>query len=502
MPCEIWNSQEDLIIYPKQIDTTDLLHGTTLVIGDLHGNVIKFIYILIRYGLVRLDRGQADYDELLSICRISADTLAESDIERFFEILCAADYVNVLSLIILGDDLADRMYNDLLMLLLYSLLLDHCIHYQIILSNHGELGLRSIRAGYCIQEMVISGLNRNGTPYRISLQASLDYLWTLIDRQVVSLSTVRDLMDRVYKPFVCLIGYHPIQEGELILYTHAPVGILQMKEVMRAWHVRYDESSMAGMGRAIDQLNSKYRASIQLNVPALGPLDLSAELRIKALTPLLWQRELPEDFTLTLQDETWSLSLMHGHMGATPDWKGTDERPDFYKLYNLDTNLGKSLDSFQGLLLIGIISCSPLVECVPPTQPIRYRSTLFSNQSERRIKYLEIKFKQFVEFDSRLRRSLDASNSSVLIMDAFNKIFRHLHKKSEESLSSYYRVIEALPVFLSIKALASDLIDPMSRLSMALFSEYRATDGLVLMYRAEIEINAKIVLSDASFGPY
>lgn len=57
--------QVDLFKYPENIST--LKEGDELTIGDLHGNSIKFLFFLIKQGVLTLNHGEQDYNELVHI---------------------------------------------------------------------------------------------------------------------------------------------------------------------------------------------------------------------------------------------------------------------------------------------------------------------------------------------------------------------------------------------------------------------------------------------------
>lgn len=115
----------------------DIKSCNKIVIGDLHSNAFLFIDILIQYGIIKLKNGQYDYDKL------KESYLVSDQIDKFKysvgvyeEILKLSEYNSNLSLIFIGDTLADRGKSDYLILLIYEALSKNNVEYSIVISNH------------------------------------------------------------------------------------------------------------------------------------------------------------------------------------------------------------------------------------------------------------------------------------------------------------------------------------------------------------------------------
>ena len=66
----IFTTNEDLSQHPQTIGNAADIKNSMLAIGDLHGNAMKAIYFLIRYGVMTLEN-EADYETLHNIYTIS-----------------------------------------------------------------------------------------------------------------------------------------------------------------------------------------------------------------------------------------------------------------------------------------------------------------------------------------------------------------------------------------------------------------------------------------------
>ena len=352
MSCEFIESAEDLSVHPKSQVELDYKENYNFIIGDLHANCMKFIYILIRYGVMKLQNPTVAYEVLTNITNKSADSITAKDLARFRSILLIAEYQSNVSLTIIGDDLADRCQNDIFILLIYQALHMRDVPYTIILSNHNELFIRSIKSGVYIEELVEKGVRSDGTPYIINFQKSLENLWKLIDRQIISLDDVQEIIEEIYLPYVKIIGYQQLQEHQLILFTHAPVGLKEIEKACDAFAIEYNDHTTKDLSCSIDLLNLKYQETHSLT-----------RQQSKGIHPLLYRRSLKNDFNLTpTNNPSLHIHLFHGHVGEEPDWGEQTSYSDFEYLYNLDSNLGKGTEMNKGILKIAALHIPPQLE--------------------------------------------------------------------------------------------------------------------------------------------
>jgi hypothetical protein len=126
----------DLYKYPEL--TGYLLRDTNdqITVGDLHANPIKLVYSLLRHGVVTLDA--KNYTALTELYE-AAKPLTAEQLVAYRKILAAMHLHPEAKgrILLIGDELADRGQNDLLMLLLFERMRAVDINYEILLSNHG-----------------------------------------------------------------------------------------------------------------------------------------------------------------------------------------------------------------------------------------------------------------------------------------------------------------------------------------------------------------------------
>lgn len=131
----------DLDQYPDIIESDiKKLRGHSQTIGDLHGNTMKAISALITLGFIKF-KDKKDYSRLNKIYKKSSQNY--EDLESFEQILNRAIITNHEDLVcFIGDTTGDRGSSDLLNLILFKVLAEKNVNFNILLSNHDEWAIR------------------------------------------------------------------------------------------------------------------------------------------------------------------------------------------------------------------------------------------------------------------------------------------------------------------------------------------------------------------------
>ena len=110
MPGKLCVDDADIYSLPIQIKEPP---GTKITIGDLHGNAMKLIFVLVKHGFIR-GLTNEDYNEFVKIYQTPVDQIAKEHLDRFNAILdnSSLEFNNVCKLNMLGDEFADRGSND------------------------------------------------------------------------------------------------------------------------------------------------------------------------------------------------------------------------------------------------------------------------------------------------------------------------------------------------------------------------------------------------------
>lgn len=294
-------------------------------LGDMHGNALKLIHLLIKEGILSLSRH--DYNHIKLIYDRPVTQLSQDDLNDFEGILQNAVWKKPKLLRLLGDTLCDRGHNDYLTLLVLYQLEQQEVPYHVIMSNHD--------AGF-IQYM--AGQKPNVHPH-----PSLDELNFLKQ----SLGLQKDV-NNIYQNQV--IGhlkaldysYTPGADPAITVFTHAPVGLETIAAMARYLQLNDQISSPQALMRCIDAINQEFSHAIQ--TPQFIK-DLSNPNN--PFSHLIWNRLTPGRYCFIpqprLSTPTFSIRLVHGHVGS--------QEPSTANRINLDNNLGKS-DQFKNTPMI------------------------------------------------------------------------------------------------------------------------------------------------------
>ncbi len=247
-PCEMVYLDESIRVYPVVVGN---LIDKTLVIGDLHANAMKALYLLVRYGVLSFD-DHALFAEAWAIYDKPTAALTAEDLARFEEIVNGAAVLNLPGLInFIGDEFADRGKNDFFTALVFQKLHDSHVPYRIQLSNHGSYLLYYAETG------------RQQPELGPGQTASLDNYIALKHRLPGVEEKFMQLLVAAYKDHLCLIGYAQPVGGPVCLFTHAPIDNHTLQSLADYFCVIYDSSSVEGLVSSIDAINAAVSQFLQ-----------------------------------------------------------------------------------------------------------------------------------------------------------------------------------------------------------------------------------------------
>ncbi|RNC77554.1 metallophosphoesterase [Piscirickettsia salmonis] len=113
-----------------------------VVIGDAHGNPLKILQHLHNEGLITNYREL--YGQLL-------DSYKNNNVRAFIQLLEQLSFSGLeerqkTQIMLLGDLLADRGQNDIMMLSLFRVLTEQHVQYNVVFSNHDREFLRNLES--------------------------------------------------------------------------------------------------------------------------------------------------------------------------------------------------------------------------------------------------------------------------------------------------------------------------------------------------------------------
>ena len=319
----------------------DNLKQQSLTFGDMHGNAIKLIYLLIENGVMNLN--ESNYNHLNEIYKKQPHLLTPNDLEKFDSILHQARFHECGLIRLIGDELADRGNNDLFTLYILRVLHHHNIPFEIILSNHGIVALYKFDQNDEERKRCIIGVPG------FSMQISADNMWACLSKDNFEhiKKDALSIANHIYKPHLRLIGYHIASEQygkqELTLFTHAPIGLETVRALAEQLGIPYEDDSIEHLVNCINKMNEKISQLIALNqlrtlynpeITSSGPFH-----------QIFWARQLPFNFTLKPQGH-FVVNVVHGHVG--PDHLETYHE----NLTNLDGYYGKGPTLSKGYYFV------------------------------------------------------------------------------------------------------------------------------------------------------
>lgn len=282
----------NLYEYPKKHALEKLTPDRVLTVGDMHGNALKLIYILIRHQVLDIDESQ--YKELIRIYDTPVPQRAEkksnidpefdlrlkmyaNNMKQFAKIINDAfnkvDTKKVGRLRFLGDLISERGRNDYFTFKMIEWFFIKNIA-RILWSNHDYDAL--------IHIYNLSNPDKKINPWFLEehshFKQSLLNLIELIELKVVRLDWINHVIQNCYKPLLQLISYAR-EEGyhgkkHLTIYTHAPTKFTHsLQRAITHFMIKQNisEPSLSNIIHAIDAINRKLVESKELTNPQFRP---------------------------------------------------------------------------------------------------------------------------------------------------------------------------------------------------------------------------------------
>lgn len=320
--------------YPTPQNIASHPEGSAATVGDLHGNAIKFLQLLVCEGVI--DISPENYKKMVE-CYYNHGQKADNN---FF----LNQFKNCLSQIklkkpsvflrLIGDDLADRGLNDHLTLELFDCLKKLNAPFEVILSNHGFEFLKQFAKGLKSDELVL--LYQGGDS---SFGNSYYGLRNDLEKGLVSENDINKLMFESYLPNLKFLSYHITDDSNITIYSHAPIDPYKIQSLATLFDIEFRNGTVKELGETIDKINAEFARH-------MGNLTL-----MRSFMEML--KNNPEKFSILdnfINDRydavnaldskmNYKVQNIHGHVGerdvlavAPPGWT----------YVNLDTDLGKT----------------------------------------------------------------------------------------------------------------------------------------------------------------
>ncbi len=392
---------KDVNIYRLPDSNTQMILTSTLAkplevtLGDLHGNAMKLLYMLVEHGVIS-ELSEDTYRELVRIYLAHLDEdqryhypnidgiikaeLIEADLEKFRKIIADLE-INPNCLIrLIGSELCDKGNNDYFTMLILEKLRIETVPVKILFSNHSVQYIemyekiknliahynKPIDAAEFLQS-TIDNISMMNSPFYSRDVApgeqahSLQALGRIFAKGWVDLTEITTFVEQTYYEQLELISYSINRnKQEITLYTHAPIGLETIKEIAQKYKVAYQAGSINALSETIDNINVAFRADIKLNfVESFVPENFNFfeqnETAKNSLLRVIGNRHVNDSSKASLERPArlngYRLNFVHGH---------DEQYPNTPNSHNLYSNLGESESSYQGGYKVSVDNYEPL----------------------------------------------------------------------------------------------------------------------------------------------
>ncbi len=324
-------SIQQVNIYKKPVPIEHAFKITEATIGDLHGNIIKFVYFLIKQGIILMD--DAEFYRLVELYKTDPHVWTQDYID---ELACAVKSFVVINkdvlVRLLGDDVADRGQLDITILWFLAEFVRQGGLVQIHVSNHGFefiTYMESYLLNPAAQEIPLERfalLGRHENQYTVSL-ANLHFI---LKKEWVSKEQVRHLYETVYRPLLRVMTYSICPTtGETHLFSHAESGLETLTALGEYFDVDCTKHTVKNIIDSIEVKNhlfqKKYASVNQITISGCYNIkEMSNPLtKFSAMAHLVWRRvDYPERIhspgeleydTLNPDEPPRRIKWFHGH---------------------------------------------------------------------------------------------------------------------------------------------------------------------------------------------
>lgn len=344
----------DIYVKPEIHDTGLDSKLAEVTVGDLHGNMIKLLYFLVRYGIANISSD--DYDKLLKIYQTPLENIDKECLIQFNNILDRIVFQKGRMIRLLGDELADRGANDYFTLKLLEKLQLNKVPVEILLSNHSVEFIESYENEDRFHTTMV--------PYE-GICHSIESLQRLVDKEVISREEVLELANVGYKPALRALSYSLNEDqSEITIYSHAGIGLETIEKLAKSLNVPYLDSSAKKLAATIDNINRVFQGYATTNTvhtlysreTMTAAYKCNREFVIESPIEFIMMNRNYEVLNRPVTHSSYHINFVHGH-----------EISDLTKenIYNLDDDLGKSSDPILAPKNRGVYSA--VMHIVPPS---------------------------------------------------------------------------------------------------------------------------------------
>lgn len=223
----------------------------TITTGDLHANSIKFLYFLIRHGLVSLPK--ESYDTLVELYRKPQETLTQDEFHQIPLLIEQMKMLRPLVLVrLIGDETADRGQCDYYVILILDKLHREHQPIEILASNHG---LEFIFATEAYQPEMKGFFPRYLSSKHCRSLINLNYFLT--EKKWINPDLLFAMINRCY-PLQLLSYTFNETTNNLAIFSHAAIDLHTIKLLAERLQAPIDMSNQKGLMTTINHINTLF----------------------------------------------------------------------------------------------------------------------------------------------------------------------------------------------------------------------------------------------------
>ena len=347
MPLFLSEHYPDLSSEPSFYDDTGEKNPnlTHVVFGDMHGNALKLICLLFFVRMAKLKEGSFQQQMHPALERFYYESQNGdeyySDFKRQIDLI---EFDPSVSIVFLGDELADRGVGDHFTLSVFKALSKQQVPFKTLLSNHSLEFLKVHFSGY-------------PTALRFHSQyQSLNTLLSLIEDGSIDVNEIKSAVNKHYLPYLQLFHYSINEQFGIVIYSHAPIGLEAIRYYALRYKIPYHDATSYILAQTIDSINQAFKESLNCGLIDFPEFWEPIPDPLLPEHPLysLWNRDYRFD---TGESLSYPISFVHGH---------DHQQHDHSSVHSLDDELGKGFPEnpkgCQSGQAIKVVSNRPLFE--------------------------------------------------------------------------------------------------------------------------------------------
>ena len=290
-----FNTRPKLLLYQVQYDLFENASSNAAgvenikpvqIFPDLHANFLTLIHYLVNSGTIEPLSEEA-FNSLLTIANstyieqmhkaflegkdplyVHLKGIVLQEITLYKQLISGLRVLDAKNLLAIGDDLADRGYCDLYVLLLIERLSQAGCPYATLLSNHGmeflwQIEPSNIHLSLLSAEECLRNIPCNTRIPILEQRRSLVNLKILLQHALITDAELQPLLSQWINALNLITYIYSETENKLSICTHAPAGLASIEALAHKFNIVYAPSTKGTLMETIDDINTAFKRSLE-----------------------------------------------------------------------------------------------------------------------------------------------------------------------------------------------------------------------------------------------